>query len=107
MKKATPFIISISVCIILTVVNALTFVDNSQSDFNGTYNNTEYNGSALILSAGNLSGTYTSQVFDANSPSTWNNINWSENIILTFDTYLTSAIHESINRTEVFTKDES
>ena len=36
------------------------------SNFNeGTYSNTRYNGSAVVLSGSNLTGTYTSKIFDA------------------------------------------
>src|SRR3989344_9006100 len=47
---------------------------DSGSSFNGTFNNTQYNGSGIILSGSNLTGTYTSRIFDASSNATWNNI---------------------------------
>jgi photosystem II stability/assembly factor-like uncharacterized protein len=51
--------------------------EESGSDFDsGTYVNVIYNGSAIVLNEDNLTGTYTSQVFDAGSDSTWNNLSW-------------------------------
>ena len=51
----------------------------NQSDFDeGTYNNTDYNGNAIVLSSGQTSGNYTSQVFNAGSSSSWNNISWMQ-----------------------------
>src|SRR3990167_1340 len=59
----------------LTIIQALSFSDNNQANFdNGTYVNTTYNGSALILAGGNLTGTFTSRIFDAGSESVWNNL---------------------------------
>jgi len=53
---------------------------DSGNDFDlGTYSNTEYNGSAVVLSGDNLTGTYTSQVFDAGNEAVWNNINYVDN----------------------------
>jgi photosystem II stability/assembly factor-like uncharacterized protein len=43
----------------------------------GAYENTTYNGSAVILSEENLSGIYTSRVFDADGDTTWNNLTWT------------------------------
>jgi len=44
----------------------------------GSYNNTEYNGSAVILSEGNISGTYVSKIFDAGNDegANWNNLSY-------------------------------
>ena len=57
------------------------FEDNEQSEFNlGTYTNTIYNGSAVVLSSGQVSGTYTSKIFDAGDVSVWNNLSYSKNI---------------------------
>jgi photosystem II stability/assembly factor-like uncharacterized protein len=58
------------------LVYALTFTTNFNE---GTYINTEYNGSAVILVGDNLTGDYTSKVFDAGNLSTWNNISWTAN----------------------------
>jgi len=50
---------------------------DSGSDFDdGSYVNTTYNGSAVVLVDGNLSGVYTSQIFDAGNDASWNNISW-------------------------------
>ena len=54
------------------------FQDVTGGDFaNGTYSYTEWNGSAVVLSSGQTSGTYTSQIFDAGDDSTWHNLSWS------------------------------
>ena len=53
------------------------YEQGSQSDFDeGTYDNTEWNGSAVVLSSGQSLGNYTSKVFDALGPAQWNNISW-------------------------------
>jgi len=53
------------------------FEDLVEGDFdNGTYVNLIYNGSAVVLSGDNLTGSYTSQVFDAGSDASWNNLSW-------------------------------
>ncbi len=49
----------------------------NQSEFDeGTYNNTEYNGSTIILSGDDLTGTYESKIFDAGNDAIWNNLTW-------------------------------
>ena len=51
------------------------------SNFNeGTYSNTRYNGSAVVLSGSNLTGTYTSKIFDAGNDAVWNNLSWEGNL---------------------------
>ncbi len=58
-----------------------TYLQSNQSEFDqGTYENTEWNGSAVVLSGQNLTGTYTSEVFNCGSSTgaSWNNISWSE-----------------------------
>jgi len=53
------------------------FEQSSQLDFDeGTHSNTEWNGSAIVLSSEQTSGTYTSKVFDAGAEASWNNISW-------------------------------
>ncbi len=47
-------------------------------DFNqGIFQNTFFNGSVLKLNAGNLSGYYTSPIFDAGNISNWTSISWN------------------------------
>jgi hypothetical protein len=55
-------------------VSALSFSDTNSSDFSGTFNLTWYNGTALVLDYSNLSGTYTSRVFDSGSYAQWSSI---------------------------------
>ena len=50
------------------------FSDSGTSFNNGTYSNTAFNGSSIILSGTNLSGNYTSRIFDAGILSDWKNI---------------------------------
>ncbi|MAG50655.1 hypothetical protein CL621_03390 [archaeon] len=53
------------------------FGDDEQTEFDlGTYSNVEWNGSAVVLSSAQTSGTYTSQVFDASNDAVWNNLTW-------------------------------
>jgi len=76
-KVVSKRFIGIILLIILNMsllVLALQFIDRAQSDFDsGTYANTTYNGSAIILSGTNVYGTYTSRIFNANSTVRWNN----------------------------------
>lgn len=54
------------------------YVQNDSSSFNnGTYQNTEHNGSGVVLSSGQTSGTYLSEIFDAGSPAEWTTVNLS------------------------------
>ena len=51
---------------------------SSGNDFDsGSYDGTTYNGSAIVLDGENMTGNYTSKIFDANRSSDWNNISWS------------------------------
>jgi len=51
------------------------FEDNEQNEFDlGVYNNTQWNGSAVVLAGENLSGDYVSQIFDAGNDAIWNNL---------------------------------
>ncbi|MFH1521806.1 MAG: hypothetical protein ABIF18_02500 [archaeon] len=83
------------------------FGNDEQAEFDlGTYNNVEWNGSAVILSSNQVSGTYTSQIFDATNDATWNNLSWEGETIVTSNSFLTSAIHLGLNATEVFALDD-
>ncbi len=74
------FVIMLSMLSIIAVY-AGSFQDNSQPDFSGTYNLTFYNSSGFIqLSTGNLSGNYTSRIFDATSIARWDNLTWQGNL---------------------------
>jgi len=48
--------------------------EDSGSGFNGTFTNTTYNGSDIVLSGDNTTGEYISRVFDAGADSLWTNI---------------------------------
>jgi len=58
----------------------ISFTDNSQSAFNGTFVNTQYdtNSSWIKLISG-TSGTYTSNIKDATLSSTWSTLAWATN----------------------------
>ena len=57
------------------------YEQSSQTNFDeGTYENTLWNGSAVVLSSGQSSGNYISKVFDAGINSTWNNLSWTGNL---------------------------
>ncbi len=83
------------------------FENDEQVEFDlGTYDNTEWNGSAVTLDSGQVSGTYTSRIFDAGSKADWNELTWEGETSIDSDSFLTSAIHEGDNATEVFVLDE-
>ncbi len=82
--------------------------EDSGSEFdNGVYVNTTYNGSAVVLVGNNLSGTYTSQIFDAGANSQWNNLSWEGIGTKNFNSYLSSAFHLGTNVSQVFSKDNN
>ena len=68
---------------ILAFVNASTFEDLIQGDFNnGTFFQTFYNSSGFVqLNATNTTGNFTSQIFNAGGNSQWNNISWVSSAI--------------------------
>ncbi|MFA5020359.1 MAG: hypothetical protein WC533_04665 [Candidatus Pacearchaeota archaeon] len=102
-KEGAALIISI---MLLGVVCALSFTDTGQENFSfGIYNNTEYNGSAIILCPGNLSGTYTSKIFDAEVGSIWKDLAWQKKSYNPYNSSLTSVFHSRRNRSEVFNLD--
>jgi len=73
-------------------VGALQFSDLTQSDFNnGTYNNTLHNETGVILSGSNLSGTYTSRIFDAGSLAQWTNLSLAKSAPLNEYLYVVDA----------------
>lgn len=63
------------------------FTDSGTNFNNGTYLNTEFNGSSVILSGTNTSGNYTSQIFDAGNLAVWNNITSDRNIPIREDLF--------------------
>ncbi len=88
MKKRIEFylVIAIIVSLLLMILYFVPFYltgfaifsQENQSDFDeGTYVNTEWNGSAVVLVGENLTGNYISKVFNAGAEATWNNISWN------------------------------
>ena len=68
MKKGNFVLVSLIFCFVLVLLIALIyaamFSDLNQDNFDlGTYSNTTYNGSAVVLSGSNLTGTYISRLF--------------------------------------------
>lgn len=57
-----------------TITGFSIFEDSGGNFSNGTFEGVVYNGSSVVLSGNNLSGNYTSQVFNAGSDAFWNNI---------------------------------
>ena len=66
--------------IFISFIYALQFTTNSQSTFDeGTYQKTFYNTSGFVqLNATNVTGNYTSKIFDAGALASWNNISWTQ-----------------------------
>ena len=80
MRKELIFSVSIFV-LMFYLVYAGNFADTSQGDFNlGTYANTSHNGTGVVLAGNNLTGTYTSRVFDAGSFARWENLTGQGNL---------------------------
>ena len=81
MKKGNFVLVSLIFCFVLVLLIALIyaamFSDLNQDNFDlGTYSNTTYNGSAVVLSGSNLTGTYISRIFDAGTDAVWNNLSY-------------------------------
>ena len=82
MKKRLVILLFGIIFLVLTLTYAATFSDSSQTDFNsGAYNATFYNTSGFVqLSNGNLTGNYTSRIFDSSSVSRWDNLSSNKNV---------------------------
>ena len=50
--------------------------EDSGSGFEGTFLNTTYNESAVVLIGSNLTGSYESEIFDTGENATWNNLTY-------------------------------
>jgi len=83
-KKYIPILLGIFCVVVILfvgIVNAATFTDITQLDFDvGSYFNTEWSVDHIRLSSGQTSGVYTSRVFDAGDLANWSRIQWSENL---------------------------
>ena len=83
------------------------FEQQNQGDFDqGSYTGVEYNGSAVVLSSGQNTGTYTSEIFDANSTMQWDSLIWQGGVPGSYNVFLTSAIHNGNSVTEVASQDD-
>jgi hypothetical protein len=98
------------IVILLFFNNRLTgfavYEQGNQTEFDlGTYTNTYYNGSAVVLAGNNLTGSYISKVFDAGNNASWNNISWTSQIKENSNSYIAYATHLGLNVSEVFVLD--
>jgi photosystem II stability/assembly factor-like uncharacterized protein len=72
-----------------------------ESSFEGDFLNAEYNGSAVVLSEGDVSGSYTSEVFDAGNEAVWNNISFvsiTQDVNSLFCVDAGGDIYKSVNK---------
>ncbi|MFH1311314.1 MAG: hypothetical protein ABIH65_02825 [Nanoarchaeota archaeon] len=77
----------------LNLTGFAVFEQNTNVTFSeGTYSNVEYNGSAIVLSANQTTGIYTSKIFNANESVTWNTLTWEGQGNLTFEIRSCSAV---------------
>ncbi|MBU1988535.1 MAG: hypothetical protein KKD94_03585, partial [Nanoarchaeota archaeon] len=104
------FVLLVGVVVLLAAVHFLrfgsltgfaVFSDSGQGDFDlGTYDNTLWNGSAVVLAGGNLTGNYSSQVFDAGADAVWNNLTYdstSPNIEFLYGVDGGGDVYQSVN----------
>src|SRR3989344_7237917 len=76
-KSSLIFLIVVFFVVFVGFIYASSFTDTAQVDFNnGTYVNTSFNGTGVVLNGSNTSGTFTSRIFDAGANSSWNNLTW-------------------------------
>lgn len=119
MKRGAGNHILIGILLVMVVLLALFFLGDrgftgfavfeqqNQSDFDqGSYTGVGYNGSAVVLSSGQNTGTYTSEIFDANSTMQWDSLIWQGGIPGSYDVFLTSATHNEEGVTEVASQDD-
>lgn len=99
------FVLLIAGLIFLRYVNLTgfaVFVQDDGTEFGeGTYSNIKYNGSAIALYGNNLTGTYTSKIFDAGNNATWNFLTWSgsqPNVEFIFSVDNSADVWESVNQ---------
>lgn len=81
--------------------------DESVSGFKGIPENVVYNGSAFVLSSDQTSGTYTSEIFDANTSMEWNTLVWQGGIPSAITNPLSSASHAGSLVTQLASPDGS
>ena len=77
-----------------------------QANFDeGIYENTEYDGTAIVLTHGNVSGTYVSKIFDAGSEAEWNNLSYNYQLQNRSDMYCVDGggdIYKSVDSGETW-----
>ncbi len=80
------------------------FDQSNQTHFDeGTYVNTTYNGSAIVLNESQTNGKYTSKIFDAGEESSWDSLTWNGSAPSTVTNSLSSATHDGSPVTELDT----
>lgn len=63
------------------MAHAATFADDTQGEFDsGTYTDSVWDANHVELSSGQVSGTFTSQVFDGGPDANWDQVSWSETL---------------------------
>lgn len=86
-KRGVQFLVLVSAFLTLlmlmqvdySITGFAIFTDSGTNFDNGTYQNTEFNGSSVVLSGANTDGNYTSRIFDAGNLASWNNISFLGN----------------------------
>jgi hypothetical protein len=92
----------------LSQITGYTIYEQQGNQFdNGTYTNTLYNNTGIVLAGKNLSGFYTSPVIDAGFNAQWNNFSWQGYSHDKTNISVTLAFHKRRNITQVYKKDET
>ncbi len=79
------FVVLIFFLVVLRIANrniltGFAVFEDAGTNFDlGIYQNVSYNGSGVVLVGRNLTGSYTSKIFDAGAESIWNNLSWKGN----------------------------
>ncbi len=71
--------------LLISIASATEFISDSSNFNNGNFNQTFLNGNFIQLNASFSSGFYTSEILNANTTSTWDNISWEHSAIGEFE----------------------
>ena len=110
-KKVMQFFVLFLVFVVLLgVLHLLRFggltgftilTDSTLANFDsGSYNDTSYNGTGVVLNTGKTMGNFTSQVFDAGADATWNNVSFfgtTPNVEFLYSVDSLKAVYSSVN----------
>ncbi|MCX6749007.1 MAG: hypothetical protein NT076_05380 [Candidatus Pacearchaeota archaeon] len=64
------------ILLLILLASCLVLAANFKDFDQGTFSNTYYNGSSILLKGTNTTGNFTSRIFDASTISLWNNISF-------------------------------